>query len=163
MGRDRPNNWGELTVEADRWQTPSQADTTGGHLSRSKERSGEMLLKGQAKQWVTPQQHDGAAGPGTAGRIGHGGRDLVDQTQAWATPAARDWKSDDPNQSPEHSPPLGRQVLRATGPASKSDSGPRRLNPASVEWLMGLPPGWTACEPVETESFRRWRRWHSRR
>ena len=28
-----------------------------------------------------------------------------------------------------------------------------RLNPEWVEWLMGWPIGWTACEPVEMESF----------
>lgn len=30
------------------WQTPSVADTTGGRMTRSGDRSGEMLLKGQA-------------------------------------------------------------------------------------------------------------------
>lgn len=28
-----------------------------------------------------------------------------------------------------------------------------RLNPEFVEWLMGWPIGWTACEPVEMESY----------
>lgn len=32
------------------------------------------------------------------------------------------------------------------------------LNPRFVEALMGVPLGWLSCEPVETESFRRWRR-----
>ncbi len=36
-----------------------------------------------------------------------------------------------------------------------------RLNPPFVEQMMGWPVGWTASEPVETESFRRWQREHS--
>lgn len=42
--------------------------------------------------------------------------------------------------------------------APRSPSGPnsrRRLNPLFVEWLMGWPIGWTACEPLGTE----WSRW----
>ncbi len=35
------------------WQTPSVADTMGGHLTRSGDRSGELLLKGQAtRAWT---------------------------------------------------------------------------------------------------------------
>lgn len=37
------------------WQTPSQADGLGGHVTRGGARSGELLLAGQAKQnWPTP-------------------------------------------------------------------------------------------------------------
>ena len=55
-----------------------------------------------------------------------------------------------------HSPPLGRQVLKGTGPESK-----RSLNPLFVEWLMGLPREWTDCDASATESFRSWLRTHS--
>jgi hypothetical protein len=75
----------------------------------------------------------------------------------WATPTARDWKSEDGTQSPDHSPPLGRQVLQGTGPESPVGST-RHLNAAFVEWLMNFPPNWTLpndtaptdCEPSET-------------
>lgn len=43
-----PTN-GLLGRQAVRWQTPSVADATGGHANRSGERSGEMLLQGQAR------------------------------------------------------------------------------------------------------------------
>jgi len=36
-----------------------------------------------------------------------------------------------------------------------------QLNPTWVEWLMGFPLGWTASEPLETQSYQRWRREHS--
>jgi len=42
--------------------------------------------------------------------------------------------------------------------ANMCDSG--KLNPSLPEWMMGWPSGWTALEPVATESFRRWRRSH---
>ena len=70
----------------------------------------------------------------------------------WATPTARDWK-DGTNPSPEAKTNalLGRQAPRATGPAYPKTST-RRLNPLFVEWLMGLPVGWTAFAPLGTES-----------
>ena len=34
-----------------------------------------------------------------------------------------------------------------------------RLNPRWVEWLMGIPIGWTRLEPLEMESYLRW--WQS--
>jgi hypothetical protein len=42
-----------LSREVAQWQTPSVADTLGGHLSRSGKRSNELLLKGQAQK-ATP-------------------------------------------------------------------------------------------------------------
>ena len=38
-----------LPAQAQAWSTPSVADTTGGRMARSGERSGELLLKGQAE------------------------------------------------------------------------------------------------------------------
>jgi hypothetical protein len=38
-----------------------------------------------------------------------------------------------------------------------------QLNPRFVEWLMGLPHGWTDCEHLETESFLSWQQLHSER
>lgn len=35
-----------LPAQAIQWSTPSVADTTGGRMSRSGDRSGEMLMKG---------------------------------------------------------------------------------------------------------------------
>jgi len=41
------------------------------------------------------------------------------------------------------------------GRLSLNAYGRRKLNPAFVEWLMGLPHGWTDFAPVATE----WSRW----
>ena len=46
--------------------------------------------------------------------------------------------------------------------AAKSlDPSGGQLNPDWVEWLMGWPIGWTACEPLEMDRFQQWPRWHS--
>jgi len=35
---------------------------------------------------------------------------------------------------------------------------PKTLSPSFVEWLMGVPIGWTSLKPLEMESYLRW--WH---
>jgi hypothetical protein len=47
----------------------------------------------------------------------------------------------------------------ASGAASAGRRG--RLNPLLCEWMMGLPIGWTDCEPLEMLSLPRWLRAHS--
>jgi hypothetical protein len=42
-----------LPAQAQQWATPSMADTTGGRMSRSGDRSNEPLLKGQANTLVS--------------------------------------------------------------------------------------------------------------
>lgn len=78
---------------------------------------------------------------------------LPKQAEQWATPTSRDHKDGaDPSDAVPTNSLLGRQAPRATGPASPNGSGrPRRLNPAFVEWMMGLPPGWTDFAPVAME------------
>jgi hypothetical protein len=36
---------------------------------------------------------------------------------------------------------------------------PKRLNPSFVEWIMGVPTGWTSLKPLATESYQQW--WQS--
>jgi len=38
-----------------------------------------------------------------------------------------------------------------------------RLNPQFVNWLNGLPPGWTDCDASATEWFPLWLHMHSER
>jgi len=61
-----------------------------------------------------------------------------------------------------------RKTVRGKGtfrPQDKTGSLPDQIggypNPRFLEWMMGLPGGWTASEPVATRSFRRWLREHS--
>lgn len=106
-----------------------------------------------AQQWATPTSHDRTHSPR---EVDHGAQ-LANQVSLWSTPTSRDWKNDDPNQSPDHSPPLGRQVLQLT---RNGDASSRAvvLNPSFVETLMGFPIGWTDCALSATPSCRRSRR-----
>ena len=70
---------------------------------------------------------------------GEHGRYLSAEAGAWATPAARDWKSDNPEQSPDHAPPLGRQVLKGIGPASQKNSGQQWQTPRGSDGEKGGP------------------------
>lgn len=102
---------GQLDEAAEQlWQTPTVG--FGGKMNRSKERSGEFMIEGQA----------------TA---------LTSSLQAQPTSTLGD----------ESSP---------TDPTLRP-----RLNPAFVEWLMGLPTGWTDFAPLGTEWCRWSRRMHS--
>ena len=75
---------------------------------------------------------------------------------SWPTPTARDWKDGAcENQDVESNALLGRVAVRwPTGPqglptqtagesGSPQEARRQRLNPAFVEALMGLPPGWS--------------------
>lgn len=109
---------------------------------------------------------------------------LEDAVALWATPTVRDYRDGtQPSEKAATKGLLGRETPRAmdsmsrpTLPARRtskagSESSPpdrtspppspakrRRLSPAFVEWLMGLPPEWTVCGHSATRSYRRWRR-----
>lgn len=147
-----------LPSAAAQWPTPRASDTNGPGAHWT----GGADLRTTVENWATPNAHDAGGPRSWSAEMADGhtrSHDLQNQATIWATPAARDWKTDDPTQSPEHSPPLGRQVLRETGPQSTQNSGRPRLNPSFVEWLMGVPLGWTDYAPLETESFLSW--WHT--
>ena len=74
---------------------------------------------------------------------------------SWATPTARDYKDGtDPSDKVPTNCLLGRQAPRVTGHLSQEDSGPQRLNPNFVEWMMlgSHLIGWTRIETASTDS-----------
>ena len=118
-----------MGVQAKYWQTPTNADSLGGHLSRSGDRSDELLLKGQACYWATPNTQDISG----FHPLQSNGRTEQDHG-ANLKPA--NW---------------------ATGPQTEPTAANGRvsLNPLFVEWLMGWPRGWTDCGSRVTG----WSRW----
>lgn len=154
-----------LTKHAEGWPTPRAiyADHPGmvdrPHLSG---RAIELWRTPDASPQKTDFSADGE----------HRGRPTTSsQATQWATPISRDSKDggSDPDMATPTNAMLGRQVLRTglpapasgTSGAGSSPSGPNspprplnrpRLSPVFVEWLVGVPVGWTDFEPLGTSS-----------
>ena len=129
--------------------------------------------------WVpTPQTTDSSSGDGrpqSGGNVKkwHGVNSLgaMAKTGMWPTPAARDWR-DGRNQSCwGNSRPLNEVVKMWPTPNQRDYKGspsakheayslPRevggQLNPTWVEWLMGLPIGWTCLAPLMERNYDYW-------
>jgi DNA (cytosine-5)-methyltransferase 1 len=121
--------------------------------------------------WPTPQAHDAAKGNAErVGRYGteHGGRNLNDWVAKWPTPSARDWKGAPTSLDtlPTNSRSLNEVVRFATPGGSRPHDTNElsgrlanqiggSLNPTWVEWLMGVPTGWTDLGPSATRSSRK--------
>ena len=95
--------------------------------------------------------------------------DLNSAAANWPTPATRDYRSPNgakhldqsPNGAKHHLDQLPNFIEHSFLPvpptSTHGDKSPststRRLNPDFVDWLMGLPPGWTDYAPLETASY----------
>lgn len=156
------------------WSTPNANDWKGSSQPGQRRR---QLSEG-ALTWPTPTA--GCKGPG-----GEGNREGVPTLQtaaagiSWPTPNAqggtgymsgsnRDtWRPTLEGMATGARPVLhhgrpDRTTVRDGAPSLSGGPGsPRRLNPDFVDFLMGLPHGWTACVPLETGAYPWWRRWHS--
>lgn len=161
-----------LEGAAKAWPTPSAnefQDLNSENLLARRARCKETAKNGNgfglttaqaASLWATPNAHDARREMPDTYSTQHG--NLSRDTAKWSTPCARDSKDQgSPAEFNRHSLALGPQALLATGPPSQSISGPRRLNPSFVEWLMGWPLGATASEPLAMAGFLAWRRVHS--
>jgi len=149
--------WG-TTVNGELWEQEMPAHPTS--------ESG-----GGASGWATPQSRDYRSAEGNDPRWENPdrSRNLNDQVafevRTWATPTTRDWKDgSDPSPLVPTNWLLGRQAPRTETVGQESSPSvqnsprpsPKRLNPNFVEWLMGLPIGWTDLKPLETESYHQW-------
>ena len=131
--------------------------------ARNSPTSNHACLIRQARLWATPTVE---AAEGRKGAYAQGGMGIQAQARLWATPSATDAKgSMRPGQRRRQ---LSEQALLHHGPppAMTSKDGdlshatPLPLNPSFLEWLMDVPIGWTALEPLGTPSFRQWSRTH---
>ena len=135
------------------WPTPATRDHHAQGLShnpasRSSSLATVIQRENAAQTWLTPTVQDSkhsGVNPGPNGK-----RDLLVNQVNWPTPAARDYKDFGPNvdyQKVAAKSKLAGVVMinQQDYPAQQSGS----LNPDWVEWLMGVPIGWTDLPPSE--------------
>ena len=164
----RPEDSTHLSAQAHYWRTP---DAWLGQRGPKSQASFEDSLENgthainlldQVKHWGTPTARDYRTGEqnqpvnGLLSRqtqqIEKPGQEssAQDQTlpQHWGTPQSTDWKNKSHSRD---------KNLHSDLKAIQSQS--MRLNPLFVEWLMGLPIGWSDLKPLATESYQAW--WQS--
>lgn len=143
-----------LEGAAKAWATPHANMITG---AGTQGRQGGMNLQTQGTNWATPRATDGEkGGPNQQDRSGS--LPLPSQNVQWATPTSRDWRSDLSQQTDAElygtkGRPLSRQVQVTYARGQRSSINSPKLNPRFVEWLMGLPQGWTDFAPLATVWF----------
>ena len=159
----------DLRTQASIWESPSVAVTEGSRLTRSGDRSNELLLTGQAmttsQQWSAPKASDGEKG-GPNQRGSKGDVPLPGQAVNWPGPRVSVAKGngkaerakDGANCRLEDTaaafhPPLspapaiaGGAMSSTASPNSNQPSVRRKLNPIFVEALMRWPTGLSGFE-----------------
>ena len=152
------------------WPTPN-TPSGGGNLMATPKHTGGIDLEGAAELWQTPAVDSFRSRGGD--RKDEMGLDQQARI-AWVTPASRDWKGANSEThvtetvgGRRHMDQLSNQVEHSFRPAQQTEmhgetssqpapTSRRRLNPLFVEWLMGLPDGWTSPEPINSEDLETW-------
>lgn len=153
-----------LAMQAHLWPTPAGMCST--------DRSGKAGAGGEfaqmATSWPTPSARDGRSGLASEETLQDNARPLNEvAVSLWQTPMASEATRGGNTFQRGNLTPSGTSRLfghqgRATStPGEKSSRSTKALNPRFVEWLMGLPFGWTGLEPVGTQWSRWWRRMRS--
>ncbi len=155
------------------WRTPNATDGEGGTMEIRPDTEGHYKLRDDVGAWAknlypTPTKDAYGSsqneGPVPHDRPSRGTPSLNSWARNWATPSTRDWKAGG------FAGQLGPQVQGTTRSGPKSFGGPTdappqnrpRLNPEFVEWIMGLPIGWTGYGVSGTRLFLSSRRGHLR-
>ena len=131
----------DLQTATTHWPTPTATPYGTGNnykVNEGQPAAHSPGLDTLTKNWATPQQRDHRSAEGSAPR--------------WANPQ----RSRNLNDQVYSSSPLGPQVPQIQTHGSESSenvqTSPRpstkKLNPSFVEWLMGLPIGWTSLQPM---------------
>ena len=119
---------------------------------------------GALERWPTPDSS--ARGPSAVDLIAENGKSVVRRgsrqrrginletaTRMWPTPVATH-RGDCPAERNRRSPQLSFVVKMEEESRTSQVEG--SLNPSFVEWLMGLPIGWTSLEPLSINSYNEW-------
>jgi hypothetical protein len=125
-----------LTDGIRKWATPTSRDHKDGTQDGSRCRKGiNSILGRQAPAMKPPGPASSPSGP-TSRRL-------------WATPRAQENDQGEATKEAvrESSDWLGANRGATLQTHASALTGKRRLNPRFVEWLMGLPVGWTDLGP----------------
>ena len=149
------------------WPTPRANENDQGAANRQAMLDAGSSWKGQrrgatlatmVKCWPTPRAMDGAKGsrnltPGCVAHVESGRGNLAEMVQMFPTPTARDYRTGD---RPDSRRARMKQAGDWHSPNLNDVAAPGgQLNPTWVEWLMGLPLGWTDCGDLATRSSRK--------
>ncbi len=126
------------------WPTPTTQDN---NQIKGKDKRG-TTLGGAVRQWPTPTANSRDATPSWTKT--RNGKQAVEPNLAgavlmWPTPTVGEEKFRLKGTS------QASRCLEAKARTGKLDSAPGKLNPDWVEWLMGVPTGWTDLGSWETE------------
>ena len=162
------DNWPRsgMTVDGIAYRRPTVARRIDATAFGSLLNDGQMLCK-------TPSEYDGRTKHPRKDeyRLGHSGTLAQEVTSGflesvrkwpadtlWPTPRASEWKGTGPLGSKSQAYRLDRKYLDATVQEAEQRTG--KLNPDWVDWLMGVPTGFTAYEPLAMGKFQSWWQQH---
>ena len=138
-------NWPTPTA-LDRPRTPETMAKSAAFRKRNANQNTVPLYLGEvAQNWPTPAANEDRAENytlETSERHLGEGRHQAERLAAQSGPPAHQTQTDG-NESSESD---------QTSPRPST----KRLNPSFVEWMMGVPIGWTSLKPLGMGSFRQW-------
>jgi hypothetical protein len=159
-----------LVDKVNLWRTPDAPTPGSGPRTRTTSigKGHQIVLAEQATTWPTPTVSEAIRGAFQNDALRHKddkrGAQLTDSAINWPTPREAEYKDCGPHGSKSQVYRVEKHYLDATviefhashpdlttstAGVPSSTTGPvlrRRLNPTFVEWLMGLPLGWTDCD-----------------
>ena len=166
-----------LTDVMRNWPTPNARDHKGSPDPKNRDRMTGQLDEAAERKWATPQARDYRSpdNPQTGNykrkvekgwtidlntQAAHhfplvptetGAESPKSTSQRWPSPQASDWK----NKSCSRDTALSND--KAMPEFAQTWKNKKRLNPRFVEWLMGLPDGWTSsgCSATELSRYKR--------
>ena len=180
--QQRENSQLMLQDQMRNWPTPRLASGITSPLrdQMTSDRETDSRLEDVVSMWPTPDVGEAMGGRSARGQSKEGKQSVKAATialavQLWLTPTVSDFRGSGPtllrsdgkmrgdrlDYATEQIFPLSRQDQTPLTSGEPSSKPTRTLNPRFVEWLMGLPQGWTSCGHLATESFRRWLQEHS--
>jgi hypothetical protein len=146
-GRTQPNNLRDQVAvqQGDRnWPTPRVSAANGASQKEIAEGNPKKRLETEAemRNWPTPTANEDAAGLPTGNM----------QKMLGNHPKLRDVTGTTQSGLQDQTIPKG-GLQSSTSDQTSPLPSPRTLSPLFVEWLMGLPVGWTDLKPLAMESY----------